>query len=186
MTDFFIPKKTLTDHWYKEPWMLLVLGGPLVVVIAALFTFYLAWHDSDNVLTKDYYRQGLNIDKDIRRDARAGQYKLDANVKTDADAGKILLQLKGETSLPVSIQLSISSSSRGSEYEYLQKINLSQISPGNYEGTIKIPSPSDSINLKLWHATIEGADWRLTSDWHDPLHTPLQIKAHANNQGVTK
>lgn len=186
MTDFYIPKKTPTDHWYKEPWMFLVLGGPLVVVIAAIFTFYLAWHDSDNVLTKDYYRQGLNIDKDIQRDARASQYKLDANVKIAADAGRVLLQLKGETSLPVSIQLSISSSSRGSEYEYLQKITLSQISPGNYEGTIKIPSTSDSINLKLWHVKIEGADWRLTSDWQEPLLGPLQLKPLTNNQGVNK
>lgn len=186
MTDFYIPKKTPTDHWYKEPWMLLVLGGPLVVVIAAIITFYLAWQDSDNVLTRDYYKQGLNIDKDILRDARAGQYKLDANIKLAAEAGKILLQLKGETSLPVSIELSISSSSRGSEYEYLQKIMLSQTSPGNYEGAIKIPSPSDSINLKLWHVKIEGADWRLTSDWQDPLHSPLQIKPQTNNQGVDK
>lgn len=176
MTDFYIPKKTAHDHWYKEPWMLLVLGGPLIVVIAAIITFYLAWHGSDNVLTRDYYRQGLNIDKDIQRDAKAAEYKMHAHVKIDTAAGKILLHLEGKTVLPASIKLSIASSSRTSEYEDIQKIELAQTSSGNYEGIIKTPSPPDSINHTLWHVKIEGADWRLTSDWRDPLHTTLQVK----------
>jgi hypothetical protein len=176
MTDFYIPKKTAVDHWYKEPWMLLVLGGPLIVVIAAIITFYLAWHDSDNVRSKDYYRQGLNVDKDIRRDAKASEYKMRANVKIDTDARKVLLHLEGKINLPASLQLNISSYARASEYENIQKITLTQSSSGNYEGIIKIPSPAETANLKLWHVKIEGADWRLTADWHDPLHSPLQVK----------
>jgi hypothetical protein len=176
MTDFFIPKKTTTEHWYKEPWMLLVLGGPLIVVIAAIVTFYIAWQGSDKVLTKDYYKQGLNIDKDIHRDAKAFEYKILANVQLDANSGKTLLHLEGETKLPPFVLLSISSSSSASVYEAVQQITLSQVTPGIYEGLIKIPSPPDTRDLQLWHVKIEAADWRLTADWHDPLHSALQIK----------
>lgn len=176
MTDFYIPKKTTADHWYKEPWMLLVLGGPLIVVIAAIITFYLAWHGSDNVLTKDYYRQGLNIDKDIRRDAKAAEYNMHASIKIDADAGKVLLHLEGKATLPASVQMSIASPSSTSEYENIQKITLSQTSSGNYEGPIKATTPSGNLNQKLWHIKIEGTDWRLTSAWQNPLQTTLQVK----------
>lgn len=186
MTDFYIPKKTVHDHWYKEPWMLVVLGGPLIVVIAAIFTFYLAWQDSDNVLSRDYYKQGLNIDKDIQRDARAAEYKLVAGLKIDTAAGKALLHLEGANSLPASVQLILSAATRASEYEAVQKITLSQTNGGNYEGIIKIPSAADNTSLQLWHVKIQGADWRLTSDWHDPLHSPLQIKPQTNYQGANK
>jgi len=177
MTEFYIPHKNTTEHWYQEPWMLLVLGGPAIVVIAALFTFYIAWQGSDNVLTKDYYKQGVNIDKDIHRDAKAGEYKIEANAKIDSPAGNIQIQLKGKTILPATILLVASSYARGSEFEAIQKITLTQSKSGLYEGLIKLTAPSDSINLNLWHIKIEGDNWRLTAEWHDPLHTTLQLKA---------
>ncbi len=176
MTDFYTPKKTKHDHWYKEPWMLLVLGGPLVVVIAAIITFYLAWQDSDNVLSRDYYRQGLNIDKDLSRDARAGEYKMRAEIRIDSSAAKVLLHLEGQTALPPSVQLVIASPSLTSEYEDVRKITLAQTSAGNYEGIIKIPATTEGTRQNVWHIKIEGADWRLTSVWQNPLLSTLQIK----------
>jgi len=175
MNDFFIPKKHTGEHWYQEPWMLLVLGGPAVVVIAAIVTFYMAWQGSDNVISKDYYKQGVNIDKDINRDTKAGEYKLAGDIKVDS-SGKIQLQLEGATRLPADILMVVSSYSRGSEYEATQKTTLTQVKSGMYEGSIKIQPAPDSANLKLWHVKIEGPDWRLTADWHDPLNRSLQLK----------
>lgn len=175
MTDFFIHKKTKIDHWYQEPWMLLVLGGPAVVVVAAIFTFYIAWQGEDNVLTKDYYRQGINIDNDINRDAKADEYRMLANVKVDS-AGKTQLHLEGNTNLPATILMVVSSYAQGSEFEALQKINLTKVKAGEYEGSVKIPSPANAENLELWHVKVIGPDWRLTADWHDPLHSALQLK----------
>jgi len=174
MNDFYILKKDKSDHWYNEPWMLLVLGGPAIVIVAALFTFYLAWHDSDNVVSKDYYKQGINIDKDIHRDAKAGEFKMQANANVDA-TGHIQLQLEGKT-LPDTITMIISSYSRSSEYENNQKITLSQVKAGRYEGLLTLPSLTDTAKIKLWHVKIEGPDWRLTADWRDPLHNALQLK----------
>jgi len=174
MTDFYTLKKDKIDHWYKEPWMLLVLGGPVIVVVAAVITFYIAWHGSDNVVSKDYYRQGVNIGKDISRDKKAIEYRMQANVSTDSK-GQIQLRLEGKT-LPETIQMYVSSYSRSSEFEDSQKITLTQVKQGVYDGSIKIPSPSDSENTKVWYVKIAGPDWRLTGDWHDPLHIPLQLK----------
>lgn len=176
MAEFFTPKKTTNDLWYKEPWMLLVIGGPAIVVIAALVTVYIAWHGADQVVSKDYYKQGININKEIYRDARAGEYRMLARVQLDGTTGKISLQLKGDTMMPSSVLLSISSTASHSEFEAIQKIVLSQIKTGSYEGLVTIPATPNAMNFNLWHIQLEANDWRLTGDWHNPLHAAIQLK----------
>jgi hypothetical protein len=176
MADFFTTQKPKRDLWYKEPWMLLVLGGPAIVVIAASITGVIAWKGADKVVSRDYYKQGVNINKDLYRDAKASEYKILGMAKFDAGAGKIFLNLEGSTELPLTVLFSFTSASGTSEYEAVQKISLSQTQSGKYEGLIKPATSSDSVNLKLWHVQVEGTDWRLTADWHNPAHTSLQLK----------
>ncbi len=178
MTEFFVPKKVSHDHWYKEPWMLLVFGGPLIVVIAGFITFYLAWQGSDPVLSKDYYKQGININKDLYRDAKASEYKLLAKIQLDQATGMLNLNLAGATDLPTAIVLSIASTAPNTEYESIEKTTLSQIKPGVYEGLIKTQSITNLANLNSWQVKIEASDWRLTADWRDPLHRSLQLKPY--------
>jgi len=177
MANFYTSPKTKKDIWYKEPWMLLVVGGPAIVVVAAIITGFIAWRGEDKVIAKDYYKHGLNINKDIFRDAKANEYKMQAKVQLDAVTGKILLRLEGKTTLPSSVIFSTSFTSSNSVYEQIQKISLTQVQPGTYEGELKMPSATDSISLALWHVQIEATDWRLTADWHEPRHSSLQLQA---------
>ena len=173
MTDYYIHHKIKKDHWYKEPWMLLVLGGPAIVVVAAFVTFYLAWHDSDKVVSKDYYTQGLNIDRDILKDAKAAEYKLAGEIQFAPTSGKLMLSLEGTIKFPDAIQLTISSNSHASEFETAQQVTLAQVKPGKFEGQLD----TSSTNTQLWHIKIEATDWRLTDDWKSPLHGSLHSKA---------
>ncbi len=182
MTDFYILKKTEQEHWYKEPWMLLVLGGPLIVVIASLTTFYIAWQGQDQVISKDYYKQGINIDKDIQRDAKASEYNMTGTLQLASATGKIILNLQGENLTlqsenlpPASVLLTISSKSHTANFEAKQKVSLSQIAPGIYEGWIKMQTKTESNGI--WYVKVEAADWRLTADWTNPLLNSLQLKA---------
>ncbi len=175
MNDFYIPKKTAQELWYKEPWMFVVLGGPLIVVIASLTTFYIAWQGQDQVVTKDYYKQGININKDILRDAKASEYKLSGTLQLDFATGKIILNLQGQHLPPAAVLLTISSKSATSNIEAQQKISLSQIAPGIYEGLLKIQTKNETNGI--WYAKIEAADWRLTADWPNPLVNSLQLQA---------
>lgn len=172
MSDFFIPQPVKKDIWYKEPWMLLVIGGPLTVVIAGFITLYLAMHGADKVVSKDYYKQGININKTIEQDAKAAQYHLSAEMTADQNTNKYLLNLKGDIRLPKTVQLNISSSSSASEFESLQQITLYQVKNGLYEGPITTKSPSSN---PLLHIRIEADDWRLAADWHHSLQQKLQL-----------
>jgi hypothetical protein len=57
-----------TQHsqpWWKYGHVWLVLAGPVIVVIAALVTAYIAMSAPDPVLAQDYYRRGLEMNKTL-------------------------------------------------------------------------------------------------------------------------
>lgn len=81
--------------WYREPWPWLLAAGPIIVVFAALYTYYLAaTRNNPSMVTDDYYRQGKNIAMYVERDAQAQQRGIRAEVliNPEGNRAKILLQ----------------------------------------------------------------------------------------------
>lgn len=50
--------------WYKNPYIWLIIGGPLLVIIASFVTLYLAITHPDEAID-DYYRKGLEINRTL-------------------------------------------------------------------------------------------------------------------------
>ena len=167
------------DKWYQEPWLLLVVGGPLVVVCASIFTGAIAFMGSDKVVAEDYYKQGLMIDKDIQRDAKARELKMAATLQFDASSNKIRMTLSGSGALPDSLQLSVASAASDgmSVAEIIRRLPMVQVSPGVYEGDSKLISNISSNSVKLFHLKLEASDWRLAGDWFEPEQKVAQLRA---------
>ena len=53
--------------WWKYGHVWLVVAGPAIVVVAALFTAWLAMRNPDPVLAEDYYRRGIEINKTLAK-----------------------------------------------------------------------------------------------------------------------
>jgi uncharacterized protein len=51
--------------WWKFGHVWMVIAGPLVVVVASFVTLYLAIKIPDPVVTEDYYRKGIEINKTL-------------------------------------------------------------------------------------------------------------------------
>ncbi|TDK68684.1 FixH family protein [Sapientia aquatica] len=165
-----LPTLQKRDNWKKEPWLLLVIGGPLCVVCASLFTGYLAFSGADKVVTEDYYKQGLMINTDLVRDAKARALKLEANLHLQAD-GQLELRLQGQGQLPDTILLSVATSDAHDLVETTHRLPLRQVTPGIYQGKLS------ETKASLMHLKLEATGWRLTSDWHHPADSDLQIRA---------
>ncbi|MFZ6844787.1 FixH family protein [Undibacterium sp. RuTC16W] len=178
MSAIFMQVKPKADRWYKEPWLLLVVGGPAIVVCASLFTGFLAWRGADKVIAEDYYKQGLMINKDIQRDARARALQLTSAITLDS-SGRVLMQLSGNGVLPDTVQLSLANAAANatSVNELVRRLPLKQIVPGSYEGHLPAQSSSSFNQVKLFHAKLETSEWRLTGDWFNPEQKPLQLQA---------
>lgn len=59
-----------TSRWWKEPWLWLVLIGPLVVVVAGFITLAVAVNGSDTLVDVDYYQKGLALSKPSQQTAQ--------------------------------------------------------------------------------------------------------------------
>jgi hypothetical protein len=64
-------QNTVNNHapWWKFGHVWLVIAGPVIVVFASFITLYLAITRPDPVISEDYYRKGIEINKTL--DSRA-------------------------------------------------------------------------------------------------------------------
>ena len=51
--------------WWKFGHVWLVVAGPAIVVVASFATLYLAITRPDPVMDEDYYRKGIEINKEL-------------------------------------------------------------------------------------------------------------------------
>jgi len=51
--------------WYRERWPWILMSCPAIVVVAGLGTAAIAVATADPLVTEDYYRKGLAINREI-------------------------------------------------------------------------------------------------------------------------
>lgn len=54
--------------WWKHGHVWLVISGPAVVVVAACVTAWIAASGQDTLVSEDYYRKGIEINKQLARE----------------------------------------------------------------------------------------------------------------------
>ena len=57
--------ETQDSPWWKHPLMWMVVGLPASVVVAGIATLVIAVQRPDPVVTPDYYRRGIEINKTL-------------------------------------------------------------------------------------------------------------------------
>lgn len=146
--------------WYRQPWPWLLMLGPATVIVAGLFTAYLAVVSNDGLVEDDYYKQGLAVNQRTERDHRAAELGIEAEFVLGADGGRIraLLRSHAGVHLPEALALRIAHPTRPG---FDQKVLLHLESVGVYTGSL-VPLPPGR-----WHITLEDdkEQWRLVGDW---------------------
>jgi hypothetical protein len=67
--------------WYREPWPWILAAGPFIVVVAGIYTAWLAIKSNDGLVTDDYYKKGLAANQTIARNELAASLGLVAGVR---------------------------------------------------------------------------------------------------------
>ena len=143
-----------TVPWYREPWPWLLMLGPAGAIIAGAFTVWLAVVHEDGLVADDYYKQGLAINKVIRRQSEAVQLGLQARILFGE--GRVRIHLQGAAPRSVSLQLAHPTRAGLDRLAHLEAD-----AGGWYEGPITVPASG------RWHMLIEddSGQWRLSGDW---------------------
>lgn len=143
--------------WYRQfwPWFLIALPGS--VVVAALYTLVLANRHADDLVVDEYYKEGLAINREIRRQTAADALGIVATVTTDGR--QLDVQMRGD-SLGSELRLLLS---HPLEAERDFAVPLRELSPGHYR--VLLPTPLEG----RWHWIIDagaGSPWRVDGEQH--------------------
>lgn len=141
--------------WYRQPWPWLLMAGPALVVVASLFTAWLAVTSDDGVVADDYYKRGLSINQRLGRLDRAVALQLTATVDV-TDAGEIRVALDSPSSdpeaRPAAIRLSLTHPTRAGQD---RRAELLRGPDGHYAGRMEPVTPG------RWLVIVETDAWRL-------------------------
>jgi hypothetical protein len=55
--------------WWRFGHVWMIIAGPAIVVVAGFVTLYIALHRPDPVISEDYYRKGIEINKTLEAHA---------------------------------------------------------------------------------------------------------------------
>jgi uncharacterized protein len=141
--------------WYREPWPWYLMSGPFIVVVAALTTAWIAYSTSDGLVTDDYYKQGLAVDRTLARSKEAVNLGLEVRARFTADGVAIGLSSAADSAyaLPKALTLTLSHPTRAG---LDQSVVLSEEN-GRYAGKIRLPASGH------WLVLVEddAKTWRL-------------------------
>jgi hypothetical protein len=144
---------TATLPWYRQLWPWLLIAGPATVVVAALLTAWLAVWSDDGIVSDDYYKRGLLINKEIERSGRGEAMNLGAVLRVTT-GGAVHLDVSGfaDAARPAVVRVKLAHPTRGG---HDRTLSLARDGSGSYTGTL------DASPQGRWLVTIETDTWRL-------------------------
>jgi len=117
--------------WYREPWPWLLGAGPLVVVIAAAATAWIAVRSDDGVVASDYYKRGLLVNQRLPK-AAAIEPPPTASVTWDS-AGEFKVRLERVNVRDEGLRVTLTNPATGAR----ESVLLARDSHGDYTGRVR-------------------------------------------------
>lgn len=156
--------------WYREPWPWILMAGPAVVVVAGIYTAWLAVRSNDGLVDDDYYKQGLAVNQRIARDEVAAGLGLSAELMIGADLEIRLFLTAREDIAAEKLFLRITHPTRAGAD---QSLALHPSGGGLYTGRLSAPLRG------RWQVQLEDERhrWRLSGDWDVDKAPTVHIKA---------
>ncbi len=143
-----------TLPWYRQPlvWMLICIPGSAIV--SGIITINLAIQSDDGLVTDDYYKKGLEINRDIERDQKAVDHGLEARITAGWQQQQLQIRLSAnpDYNLPRQILVEFTHATRGG---YDNSLVIDAGEEGIYSSVLP-----ELVNGR-WNVQISADDWRL-------------------------
>ncbi|NEX62287.1 FixH family protein [Noviherbaspirillum galbum] len=155
--------------WYRHRWPWFIMLGPFLVVVAGLFTAWLAYTRQDALVVDDYYKQGKAINQDLRRDRAAATLGLHAELRYDPAAGRLNGVLAGSVPRGDNKMVMRLVHSTQPQKDIVTDVVLGQ------DGRFSIALPM--LEKARWQIIVEDDEggWRLTGEWLWPQQLSAKL-----------
>jgi len=149
------PQREDSEPWYRQfwPWFLIALPGS--VVVAGISMIVVANRHADDLVVDEYYKDGLAINRQLEKQARAGEIGISADLLLVDE--RVQVRLAGaakDTVAPLTLGLRLS---HPLEADRDFSVTLDRVAPALYVGALPSPAAAN------WHWTLEpdSESWRL-------------------------
>lgn len=158
---------TLARPWYREPWPWILMGLPGSVVVAGFITFYLAAHNTDGLVVDDYYKEGLAINRTLKRQETARRLGLSGSLAVDGGGVSLVLKANQGYVLPDQLRLRIAHPTIAGQDQVVSLVRAEEF----YRGVMH---PLDAGH---WQFLVEdeAQTWRIAVSAKIPTTAPLTL-----------
>lgn len=165
--------------WYRQAWPWFLISLPAAAVVGGIATMIIAVKTNDGVVSQDYYKRGLSINDEIKRNDRAAALGLSVQVETAGlKAGDpITIRLAAKQPMPPEAVVRIAVARGGaSDIDATQALGrVSQSDDGRqatFSGALR-DDIDDENGGKIRELVVESSSWR------------LQMRAQLNGNSLT-
>ncbi len=140
--------------WYREPMVWLVIMIPFSAVVMGGVLLTLAVSSDDGLVTDDYYKKGLQINRSLERDALAASYEIAGEIMLGAPGEMVEVSLAGNAQFqaPEIVHLRLYHATRSGLDRDLQ---LRRVAAGRYVAS------GPRLEPGAWHVQLDADGWRL-------------------------
>lgn len=135
--------------WYRQFWFWFVFGPLIFIIILCGFTVTTAFYYADDVVTDNYYKDGVMINQLFQQDERAEALGLTATITFDRKTREVLVLLKHakplQNELPKQLLLFMDNPVKKNKDQH---VLLQEVSAGEYRAALQSP-PEYSWYLAL-------------------------------------
>ena len=158
--------------WYREPWPWILAAGPFIVVVAGIYTAWLAVISNDGLVTEDYYRKGLSANQTIARSELASKLGLVAGVRIAGDTLSVRMRASDKSfMMPPTLAVTISHPTRAGLDQFRVLAGKGDL----YSGEVRLPAAGHWLVL----LEDERKTWRLMGNVILPANGETMIGSPA-------
>ncbi len=139
--------------WYRVPVVWLVIGIPVTSVVVTLSIVWISIVSFDGLIVDDYYRKGLEVNRDLMRDKNAHSINLSGLITVRNKKLDLVLEADSNETFPEQLEL-------GFYHPTVSKRDvisaLSQYESGHYRGSLP-----NELRYGKWIVSTGTSNWRL-------------------------
>ena len=163
---------TMSKPWHRHKLVWMLISIPGVAVIMGVVMIWLAVSTNDGLVVDDYYKEGLAINRDLKRDDEAVALGLGAQLTIEQTGDLVTLNFdKGKLAeYPATLELGLYFTTHTG---FDQKLQLLRGLDGKYVGYLH-----GKLRDGAWNVEVAGDNWRLMTraDVRNGLDTSLNPK----------
>lgn len=148
-------EETAPLPWYRQFWPWFLIALPASVVVASMFTIWLATRSPNPMVVDDYAKIARSIELRQERDLAAAALGVAAEIRFVPGAGLVEVRLTPESLQPESLQLRLSHPLVAERDRIVDLVKV----PGGWSG--QLPAPEGRWYVQLYPG---DAGWRLAGE----------------------